>query len=288
MSTSVLYDVPGPVSEHRHRLYGWLTIAALAALAALVAVQLGRKGQLDADRWEFLAESGTYEAILHGLLNTIQAAVFAVVLALVFGAVFAVARLSDRRWISWPATAVIEFFRAVPLLLLIFFIFFAFGREIGVFWSLVIGLMLYNGAVLAEVFRAGIAAVPRGQREAAEALGLRKSQVMTLILVPQAVRIMLPAIISQCVVALKDTALGFVIAYEELAITARDIYIFYNNPLQVAVVIAVVYITLNYAVSRLAVFVESRQRRAPRAAGDRPSTTEIETGIGQTGQAGPA
>jgi len=248
----------------------------------LVAVPLANKGQFEASKWEFVAEAGTWTSILNGLINTVKAAVFAIVLALVFGAVFAVARLSERAWIRWPATAVIEFFRAVPLLLLILFIFLRYGETFGGFWSLVIGLVLYNGSVLAEIFRAGISAVPRGQREAAEALGLRKSQVMTLVLVPQAVRIMLPAIISQSVVALKDTALGFVLAYEELALTARDIYVFYNNPLQAGLLIAAVYIALNYAVSRLAVFVEARQRRAPRAAGDRPSTTQIETGVGQS------
>lgn len=280
-STSVLYDVPGPATERRHRVYGWLTVAVLVGLVALIGWIFATKGQLDPQRWDFLAEPGTYRAIGNGLLNTIQVALVAIVLALIFGAVFAVARISDRVWLSWPATVVVEFFRAVPLLLLILFIFLGYSDVIGRFWSLVLGLMLYNGAVLAEIFRAGIDAVPKGQREAADAIGLNKGQVMTYVLVPQAVRIMLPAIISQSVVALKDSALGFVIAYPELARTARDIYVTYNNPLQAGLVIAAIFILLNYALSRLAVYVESRQRQAPRAAGKRPDTTEVETGIGQ-------
>jgi glutamate transport system permease protein len=120
--------------------------------------------------------------------------------------------------------------------------------------------------VLAEVFRAGIQSVPRGQTEAAYAIGLHKAQVMRLVLAPQAVRIMLPAIISQSVVALKDSALGLIIAYEELARVGRQLYVFYNNPLAVGVVIAAIYIAINYTLSKLAVMLEARQRRIPRTA----------------------
>ena len=104
----------------------------------------------------------------------------------------------------------VEFFRAVPVLLLMVFIWYLIGinRDGASFWAVVIALTLYNGAVLAEVLRAGVNAVPKGQREAAYAIGMRKSQVMNIVLLPQAVKIMLPAIISQCIVALKDTALG--------------------------------------------------------------------------------
>lgn len=276
----MLYDVPGPTAERRHRLYGLATVAVLGALAAWAIFILASKGQFDANKWDFLAEPGTYRAIGAGLLNTVKVAVVAIALALVFGAVFAVARLSDRFWVSWPATAVIEFFRAIPLLLLILFIFLGYGDILGRFWSLVLGLMLYNGAVLAEIFRAGISAVPRGQREAANALGMSKTQVMTYVLVPQAVRIMLPAIISQSVVALKDTALGFVIAYTELARTARDIFVSYQNPLQAGIVITAIFIVLNYALSRLAVYVEGRQRRVGRTP-KAPGVTGIESGVGQ-------
>ena len=135
----------------------------------------------------------------------------AVVLAVVFGLVFGIGKLSDHAWIRWPCWAVVEFFRAVPVLLMMIFIFYSWGisrDEGGAFWSVVFALMVYNGAVLAEVFRAGVLAVPKGQSEAAYALGMRKSQVMLQVLLPQAVKIMLPAIISQCVVALKDTSLG--------------------------------------------------------------------------------
>ena len=162
------------------------------------------------------------------LLNTLQAFALAAVLSLMFGAVFAAGRLSDHRWVSRPATAIVEFFRAVPLLVLIFIIYFGLSRGLGItvsaFTALVAGLMLYNGSVLAEIFRAGVNVAAHGvSSEAAYALGMRKTQVMTNVLLPQALRAMLPTIISQLVVVLKDTALGFLILYPELLYQARTL-----------------------------------------------------------------
>jgi glutamate transport system permease protein len=265
--TAVLYDAPGPRATRRQRIAGGIGALGVAAVLALIVSKLAAEGQFDARTWEFLTVEGTWRAIWEGLRNTLRVAAVAILLALLFGAVFAVGRLSDRRLLRWPAIAVIEFFRAVPLLLLILFIFLGFADEIGRFWSLTIALMLYNGSVLAEIFRAGIASVPRGQGEAAYAIGMTKAQVMRLVLVPQAVRIMLPAIISQSVVALKDTALGSIIAYDELARAGRQLYVFYNNPLAVGVTIAAIYVVINYSLSKLAVAVEGRQRRVRATAG---------------------
>jgi glutamate transport system permease protein len=261
MSASVLYDVPGPQAARRHRVAGGIGALGVAVVLALIGFKLAEEGQLNAETWRFLTVPGTYDAILEGLINTLQVAVVAIALSLAFGAIFATARQSDVALLRWPAVVVIEFFRAVPLLLLILFLFLGFGNDIGRFWSLALALMLYNGSVLAEIFRAGIQSVPRGQTEAAYSIGLHKGQVMRLVIAPQAVRIMLPAIISQSVVALKDTALGLIIAYEELARVGRQLYVFYNNPLAVGVTIAAIYIVINYALSRLAVALEARQRR---------------------------
>ncbi len=278
--SSVLYDVPGPRARRRQRVAGGIGALGLAIVLGLLAIRLQQEGQFDSKTWEFLTVEGTYRAIWEGLVNTLRVAVVAVSLALVFGAVFAVGRLSDRWFVRWPAIVVIEFFRAIPLLLLILFIFLGFSETIGRFWSLTVALMLYNGSVLAEIFRAGILSVPRGQSEAAFALGMRKVQAMRLVLVPQAVRIMLPAIISQSVVALKDTALGLIIADEELARVGRQLYVFYNNPLAVGVTIAAIYVVINYALSRAAVALEGRKRGlAADAAAE---------GRGLPGPAGPA
>lgn len=283
--SATLYDVPGPRSRQRQRIGGVLGSVAVLGVAGLIVWKLAAEGQFESDLWAPFADPAYQLAILRGLGATIRAAVMAIVLAVVFGAVFAVARLSDRVWIRVPATVVIEFFRAIPVLMLIFFLYLGFGDSFGAFGDaidevlpstvsgilgmddfdilgpLVLALMLYNGSVLAEVFRAGIHAVPRGQSEAAFAVGMSKSQVTRIILVPQAVRIMLPAIVSQCVVALKDTSLGFVIAYYELVQTGKGIFQVFDNIIPTMIVIAAIYITMNMLVSQLAVWLEQRQSR---------------------------
>ncbi len=192
------------------------------------------------------------------------------VLSLAFGVIFAVARLSERWWISVPAGAVIEFFRAVPLLLMIFFLFygvpFLIQGPFPAFWAVVIGLTLYNGSVLAEAFRAGIRAVPSGQSEAAYALGLRKDQVMREILVPQAARAMLPIIVSQLVVLLKDTALGYIVAFPELLQKGGILAANYGNVVAAAIVLAAIYILINSLLTLFAGYLDRRtQRRGMRA-----------------------
>ena len=262
MST-VLFDTPGPKALRRQRTATVMAGLALAALAGWVLWVLWDKEQITPEQWEPFTESNIVELLYEGLIDTLAAAAVAIALAVAFGAVLASGRLSSHAVLRWPSVLVIEFFRAVPLLLLIFFLFLGFGGTLGTFWALVLGLMLYNGSVLAEIFRAGILSVPRGQSEAAYAVGMRKSQVMRLILAPQAVRSMLPAIISQCVVALKDTALGFIIGAPGIVRDAERIYIApqYDNPLAVGIVLAAIFIVINYSLSRLAVYLESRMRR---------------------------
>jgi len=265
--TAVLFDVPGPRARRRHLIGTVVAGLALAALAGWVVWVLWDKEQITPEQWEPFTEPNIVNLLFEGLVDTLTAAAVAIALAVAFGALFASGRLSDHAGIRWPSIVVIEFFRAVPLLLLIFFLFLGFGGPLGTFWALVLGLMLYNGSVLAEIFRAGILSVPRGQSEAGYAIGMRKSQVMRQILAPQAVRSMLPAIIGQCVVALKDTALGFIIGAPGIVRDAERIYIApqYNNPLAVGIVLATIFIIINYSLSRLATYLESRMRREGRA-----------------------
>jgi glutamate transport system permease protein len=264
---SVLYDAPGPRARRRYRIYG--LVAALAALAA-AAWALGRlrdTGQFSFAKWEIFQYAEVQRTLLRGLRNTVQAGAMAAVLAVALGAVLAAGRLSDRRWVRVPAFAITELFRAVPLLIVIFFLYYGF--RLGQLRSVVLGLTIYNGAVLAEIFRAGIRAVPAGQSEAASSLGLRKSQVMRLVLVPQSVRAMLPAIVSQLVVLLKDVALGFLIAYRELLTEAKQLFSaqhFEFPVLPVTFVVAAMYIAMCSALSVLATFLEARTRRPARTA----------------------
>jgi glutamate transport system permease protein len=275
--TAVLYDIPGPKGRQRNLLLGVVGTALLAAVVGFVIYRFVVTGQFDGRMWEWILFKNIQLLLLDGLLNTLRAFALAAVLSLVFGAVFAAGRLSDHSWVSRPATAVVEFFRAVPLLILIFILYFGMSRGIGIdisaFTALVLGLMLYNGSVLAEVFRAGVVSLPRGQREAAFALGMRKTQVMTNVLLPQALRLMLPTILSQLVVVLKDTALGFLILYPELLYQARFLGSQgqLGSPiLQVALVVAVIYIAMCLLLALLAQYLERQTRRTPRDAPPTP------------------
>lgn len=260
--SSILFDAPGPHGRRRQRVASAVTVLALLVLGGLTAAKLNAEGQFSVDVWEPFVTPSYLQALLEGAWVTVRVAAVAIVLSIVFGTLFAFGRLSDRVWVRWPATLVVEFFRAVPLLMLILALYLIYGDVLDKFWSLVLGLVLYNGSVLAEVFRAGILAVPHGQSEAAYAVGLRKGQVMRLVLLPQAVRIMLPAIISQSVVALKDTSLGYVLPYEELTKTGQAIAQEFNNYLATALVLAAMFIVVNYSLSRLAVWAERRMSRA--------------------------
>lgn len=266
--TAVLYDSPGPRARRRNLLIGVVGVALVLAVAAFVVYRFAVTGQFDPEVWQWILYKNIQLLLLDALLNTLRAFAVAAVLALVFGAVFAAGRLSDHRWLSRPATAVVEFFRAVPLLILIFIMYFGVSRGLGInvsaFTALVLGLMFYNGSVLAEVFRAGVVSLPRGQSEAAYALGMRKTQVMTNVLLPQALRAMLPTIISQLVVVLKDTALGFIILYPELLYQARYLgsQVQLGSPiLPVAMVVAAIYITMCLLLAQFANYLERRTRR---------------------------
>jgi glutamate transport system permease protein len=187
-------------------------------------------------------------------------AVVAVIGAVIIGALLGVAKLSDHRMIRWPAWVFVEFFRAVPLFMLILATWFLLGPQPGGngYWAVVIGLWLYNGSVIAEITRAGIHAVPKGQSEAAYAIGLRKGGVMQLVLLPQAVKIMLPAIISQSIVALKDTSLGYAVLAPGLTFIGKQVFGEFRNIIPTALVMAAVYILLNLALTWLATWAQRR------------------------------
>jgi glutamate transport system permease protein len=259
--SDILFDSPGPRTRARHRLYGLAAWLLLLALVAGLVWRMQAEGELTYEKWEPLITPAYVEVLLvDGLLNTLRMAAVAVIGAVIFGVVLGVGKLSDHAWVRRPSWLIVEFFRAVPLLLLIIFIFYRFGigDGFGAYWSVVIGLTLYNGSVLAEVFRAGVLAVPRGQAEAAYAIGMRKTQVMTQILLPQAVKIMLPAIISQCVVALKDTSLGYAITAPGLTFVGKQIYTDFQNQLQTVIVVAALYVSVNLVLTWIATWVQKK------------------------------
>ncbi|MFB4274264.1 amino acid ABC transporter permease [Nonomuraea sp. MTCD27] len=258
MSYANLYEAPGPRGIRRNRLLTAFVALGLLAVGWFVVVRFEEKDQWAAEKWTPLLRGDVWTTfILPGLAGTLAAAVVGVVLAGLFGLVFATARLSEHRWVRIPAAVVVEFFRSVPLLLLIFFAFFgAFvlvGVNISAFAAVVFGLTLYNGSVIAEIVRAGVLSLPKGQREAAYAMGLRKGQVMRLVLLPQALKAMLPALVSQFVVLLKDSALGLIVGYDELVDRGLNgIAANFSNVIPAAILIAAIFIVINTALDRLA------------------------------------
>ena len=260
MASSILFDAPGPRTRARHRLYTVLSAIALALLAVFVVWRFWVEGQLTQDYWEPFVTPRIMIFLLEGLLWTLLMAVVAVAGAVVLGGILGIAKLSDHAVVRWPAWLWVVFWRAVPLLLAIFAMWFALGAQAGwtAFWAVVMGLWLYNGAVLAEIVRAGINALPKGQSEAAYALGMRKTLVMNSILLPQAVKIMLPAIISQSIVALKDTSLGYAVLAYGLTTNGKEIYRTFDNIIPTALVMAALYIICNLGLSWLATWTQQR------------------------------
>lgn len=262
MSSSVLFDAPGPRTVARHRVYTVVSVVALAAMVAFAVWKLYDRGQLEYALWEpFVTPDYVRFILVDGLVKTLQMAFFSIVFAVVIGLALGIGKLSERSWIRWPAWFVVEFFRAAPVLLLMTFAFYLLSigdGPLSPFWCVVIALTLYNGSVLAEVFRAGINAVPKGQSEAAYAIGMRKSQVMTSVLLPQGVKIMLPSIISQMVVALKDTSLGYYIAAPGLTAVGKPIYLEFGNQVPTAIVITALYVGVNLILTWIATRVQKR------------------------------
>lgn len=273
---SVLYDAPGPRAKVRNLIYALLFVVALGLAIWWILAAMDEKNQLDWIKWEpYLAKSSTWESfLLPGLLNTLIAAGLSIVIALPIGALFGIARLSDHAWIRWPAGIIVEFFRAIPVLVLMlsanigYFLFAEFDPDDRLLYAVVTGLVLYNGSVLAEVVRAGILSLPRGQTEAALAVGMRKGQLMNNVLLPQAVTAMLPAIVSQLVVIVKDTAIGgAVLGFGELIAKARPAQSFYANAIATLVVIASIFIVLNFILTSFAAWLEKWLRTRKKGGG---------------------
>lgn len=266
MSTSVLYDVPGPKAILRNRILAVVTVIVVVGIIGFLMYRFYLSGQFTAQKWSIFTYTTVWEQIGIALGRTLAAFGLAALGSLVLGFVLAIGRLSDHRAVRVPFTVVTELFRAVPVLVMMMLLYYGLpsvGVKMDPYWAVVIALVVYNGSVLAEVLRAGIESLPRGQKEAGYAIGLRKSGVMRLILLPQAVRAMLPVIIAQLVVTMKDTALGFIITYPELLYLAKQLSsnVQFGRPLlQSAFVIGGIYIVMCLILSFIANLVEKRLR----------------------------
>jgi glutamate transport system permease protein len=272
---AVLYDAPGPRAKRRVAIGTGIAVLVILALAYVVFDRLNDRGQFTMEKWGPLINPGdenfplVWNVLFEGLVNTLKAAALAMVLSVVLGTIIAVGRLSLGRSGRIPLIGLVELLRGLPVIILIYYGVRVLpdvgvdlsglpgGREL---WGLVLGLTLYNMVIFAEVVRAGVLSLPSGQREAALATGLTNGQTMRLVLLPQAFRIMLPAIISQLVVVLKDTSLvTFIGNYDELLGQGENVQRNLDNPIQTFVIVAFLFITLNYTLSRLAQYIQRRQ-----------------------------
>jgi glutamate transport system permease protein len=270
--SSVLFDHPGPKARARHRV-----IAAASAVVTVGALwwalaQFKEKGNLDAAKWTpFLTADLWVNYLIPGLLNTLAAAAASIVLAGAFGLAFGMGRLSHVPAVRWVSTVIVEFFRSVPVLVMMFFAFYVFAfnnvfrSDLNSLAAVVTGLTLYNGSVVAELLRSGVGSLPRGQTEAGLSIGLTRGQTLRSVLLPQAVTAMLPALVGQLVVILKDTALGYLILYQELLNKFQQIGSYKSNPVPALVVIAAIFVVINYALTSLASYLERRTRNRGRA-----------------------
>ena len=271
MTAPVFGDVLGPRGRVRVQIASVISGALLALFLFAAFRRLSDTGQLAKEKWSLFTDPAILRFLGSGLLTTLRLAVVSMALALVFGSLLALGRLAKNAPTRWLTGGWVEVFRAVPLLLLIYFSARGLPRldvDLPGFWYVVAGLTLYNSAVLAEIFRAGILSLDRGQTEAASAIGMTYWQTMLLVVVPQAFRRMVPAIVSQLITLLKDTSLAFIVPVEELL---RRSFIVGEQPgkplLQSLLVVAVIYIAVNFGLSRVARRLEVRQRRRYGAGG---------------------
>ncbi|GAA1830471.1 amino acid ABC transporter permease [Microlunatus capsulatus] len=268
---AVLFDVPGPRARRTYRVIGVVAVLVLLGLLALVVRGLANPAdnQFTAEKWRPFLDPVTWTAyLLPGLLNTLKAAAIAVVLSIAVGFVLGVGRLSQSRVLRLLCGVYVELFRSVPVLVMMIFSYFFAVFVVGVtgdaasLFGVVAGLTLYNSAVIAELIRSGVFSLPKGQREAGLAVGLTPFQTMTAILLPQAVTAMLPSLLSQLVVILKDTALGYIINFSELIRGGQNFSTNVGNLIPTFIVLAAIFILINYSLTFVARLVERRLQRS--------------------------
>jgi len=281
--TVSLYDEPGPVTRRNIRIWSVVVVVVLLGLITAGLVQFGANGQLDADKWTPFLSWPVWQYLLVGLWGTIQAAALVAVLGGVLGLFLALGRLSRVRLVRWLSTGYIEIARTIPVLLLIYLMLFGLpqlGLNFPLIWKLVIPLTVANSAAFAEIIRAGILGLPRGQREAGLSLGLSEAQTSRLIVLPQALRFVTPSLVTQLVSLVKDTSLGYIVAFTELLYRGQVLSSFNHLLIQTFVVVTLVYLVFNGALStvaaRLRTRPSARSLRRPAASAPVPSTPVLD------------
>ncbi|HEY3470798.1 MAG TPA: amino acid ABC transporter permease [Amycolatopsis sp.] len=268
MKSTVLFDELGPRGKKRLRIATVVASLVVLGLLAGAIAQLGHVGQLSSRLWAPLASWPNIRYLLDGLGMTLRIGLSCAAMSLVFGTVFGLGRLSPRRWLSVPCAAAIELFRAIPLILLVYFFLIglpAFGWNLPPFWVLSIPIVLHAGSVFAEIVRAGVNSLDRGQFDAAAAIGLHRGQALRLVVLPQVFRALRPALVTQVIRTLKESSLGYVVSYPELLRNGQVLGEYNANFLQAYALTAAFYIVINFGLSRIADLLDRPPRRRRRA-----------------------
>lgn len=264
MSAHAMFDTAGPRAQRRIRILTWVSIAGIIAVFGVALWQFHSSGALAGEKWQVFTRASTTRYLGTALVNTMKAAGAAGAMALPLGLLLALGRLSKARLLRWVSTAIIELFRAIPVLLIIYVFMFAlpaYGINMSTFSKLVIPITLCAGATIAEVFRAGVLALPRGQTEAGLTIGLTDGATFRLVVFPQALRIVIPALVAQAVIVVKDTAFGYVVSYAELLQSGKVLIANTGDLVQTYLLVTVIYVIVNVLISWGARALDRRMAR---------------------------
>ena len=256
-----LYEPPGPKTRKKMTVGTVVTLLAVVALAVWVVYRFWVTGQLSAKYWQLFTWRTTWIYLGRGLLGTFEVALASAAIAIVLGLALMLGRTGRIAWLRVLCAAVTNFFRGVPSLLFIYYFFFTMpsvGVSMPPFWMMVLPISFAASGVLAEVFRAGMNTVPKGQTEAGLSIGLSPWKVKTKIVMPQAIRFVIPSLISQLVVVVKDTALAYVVSYPDLMQNAQVLRTNYDAMVSTFLVVGLIYIVINYLINKVSVYVSRR------------------------------
>ncbi|MBR3226018.1 MAG: amino acid ABC transporter permease [Atopobiaceae bacterium] len=256
-----LYEAPGPKTRRRTAIGTVVSLVLLAVGIFFAIRQFYITDQLNERYWSFLLEWTTWRFLLEGLWGTIQVAIVSGIISMLLGLLLMLGRIGHNKVLSVICRVLTDLFRSLPSLLLIYFFFLVipkYGIRMPSFWMLTIPISLAASGVLAEVFRAGVNAVPKGQTEAAMSIGLTHGKIVRKIILPQALRIVIPSLVSQLVVVVKDTTVAYVVSFPDLMQNARVLISNYDALVSMYFVVAIIYILINYAINQLSIYLAHR------------------------------
>ena len=259
----ILYEPPGPKTRKRIAVATAISLIALAALLVVIVRQFYITGQLSAKYWSIFTRYTTWRFLGRGLAGTVKVALMSSVVTFAAGLLLMLGRISRSRILRGFSTVLIEITRGIPTLLFIYFFFLLapqFGLKLPAFWKIVLPVSISAAGVVAEVLRSGVNAVPKGQTEAAVSLGMRSGSVFFKIVFPQGFRYVIPALIAEIVIVLKDTTFAYVVNYADLMQNAKVLISNYDALLSVYLVAAVIYIIINYLLNKLSVAIAGRRK----------------------------